>query len=128
MKDNLELERSDIRVDGDMEVDCDIGQQITAYIETWFDAAKKFASHTDTTDIDWINMYAKYNPFEDTLLIECEVNKGDSISYFDYTPTPGEAKLIKGMITEQLQNTHGQSPQEFCNNFYGDSPGMEVLT
>lgn len=127
MQDNFELERSDIRVDADMEVDCDIGQQITAYIETWFDAAKKFAACTDTTDIDWINMYAKYNPFEDTLLIECEVNKADSISYFDYTPTPGEAKLIKEMITEQLQNIHGQSPQEFCNSFYGDSPGMEVL-
>ncbi len=128
MKDNLELEHSDIRVDSDMEVDCDIGQQITAYIETWFDAAKKFAGHTDATDIDWINMYAKYNPFEDTLLIECEVNKGDSITYFDYTPTPGEAQLIKDMIAEQLQNTYGQSPKEFCAEFYGDGPGMEVLT
>lgn len=128
MKDNLELERSDIRVDADMEVDCDIGQQITAYIETWFDAAKKFAGYTDTTDIDWINMYAKYNPFEDTLLVECEVNKGDSISYFDYTPTPAESKLIKEMVAEQLENTFRKTPQEFCADFYGDGPGMEVLT
>ena len=42
MKENNELERSDITVDRDMEVDCDIGHQITCYLETWFDVDKKF--------------------------------------------------------------------------------------
>ena len=37
MKENMELERKDLVIDRDMEVDCDIGQQITCYIETWFD-------------------------------------------------------------------------------------------
>ena len=32
MKDNLELERNDIAIDSDMEVDGDIGQEITVYI------------------------------------------------------------------------------------------------
>lgn len=40
MKENNELERSDITVDRDMEVDCDIGHQITCYLETWFDVAR----------------------------------------------------------------------------------------
>ncbi len=128
MKDDLELERSDIRVDCDMEVDCDIGQQITAYIETWFDAAKKFASCTDTTDIDWINMYAKFNPFADTLTMECVVNRGNSMTSFDYTPTPSEAQLIKELITEQLQNTVGKTPKEFCATYYGDGICLEDLS
>ena len=35
---------TDIAVDSDMEVDCDIGQEITAYIETWFDVDKSSGS------------------------------------------------------------------------------------
>ena len=58
MKENLELERSDIRVHHDIEVDCDIGQQITAYIETWFDAFRKFGSQAQLQDGEWLNMYA----------------------------------------------------------------------
>lgn len=41
MNQYYELERGDIAVDRDMEVDCDIGQEITAYLETWFDVDKK---------------------------------------------------------------------------------------
>ena len=37
MKENNELERRDLVIDSEMEVDCDIGQEITVYIETWFD-------------------------------------------------------------------------------------------
>lgn len=40
MKENNELERADIAVDREMEVDCDIGQEITVCIETWFDVDK----------------------------------------------------------------------------------------
>lgn len=40
MKENNELERKDIVVDRDMEVDGEIGQEITAYLETWFDVDK----------------------------------------------------------------------------------------
>ena len=50
MKENNELERSDIAVDRDMEVDCDIGHQITCYLETWFDVDKKFGTNTAADD------------------------------------------------------------------------------
>ena len=43
MKENKELERHDIAIDREMEVDCDIGQEITVYIETWFDVDKKLS-------------------------------------------------------------------------------------
>ena len=54
MKENNELERTDIAVDSDMEVDCDIGQEITAYIETWFDVDKKFGINTALDDGTWL--------------------------------------------------------------------------
>lgn len=73
MKENMELERKDLVIDRDMEVDCDIGQQITCYIETWFDVDEKFRIRTNADEGTWLNMYGKYNPFADTLRIECVI-------------------------------------------------------
>lgn len=114
MKENLELERGDIVIDRDMDVDCDIGQEITVYIETWFDVDKKFGIHTSGDEGTWLNMYGKFNPFEDSLRIECEISRDDGSSYFDYEPTAAESQLIKDMITEKIKEEYGQTPQEFC--------------
>ena len=122
MKENNELERTDIAVDSDIEVDCDIGQKITAYIETWFDVDKKFGINTASEDGTWLNMYAKYNPFADTLRIECEISRDSGSSYFDYGPTIAESQLIKDMIAEKLMQGHGRTPQEFCE----DVGGIEI--
>ena len=81
MKDNLELERGDIVIDRDMDVDCDIGQEIIVYMETWFDVDKKFDVRTSGDDGSWLNMYGKFNPFEDTLRIEYEISRDDGSSY-----------------------------------------------
>ena len=40
MKENLELERSDIRVDREMEIDPDNSFHLYVYLETWFDVLK----------------------------------------------------------------------------------------
>lgn len=114
MKENKELERSDIAIDRDMEVDCDIGQEITAYIETWFDVDKKFGSHINDEDGTWLNIYGKYNPFADTLRLECEISRDNGSESFDYEPTAGEAQLIKDMITEKIRELYDQTPMEFC--------------
>ena len=119
MKENKELERSDIAIDREMEVDCDIGQEITAYIETWFDVDKKFNLQTGADEGTWLNMYGKYNPFADTLRIECEISRDDGSSYFDYEPSAGEAQLIKEMIAETMQKEYHRTPKEFCETFYG---------
>lgn len=74
MKENKELERADIAIDREMEVDSDIGQKITVYIESWFDADKKFGLHIADEDSSWLNLYGKYNPFADTLRLECEIS------------------------------------------------------
>ncbi len=122
MKENNELERDDIRIGADMDVDCDIGQEITCCIETWFDVDKKFGIHTADDDGTWLNMYGKYNPFADTLRLECEISSDDHTSYFDYEPTASESQLIKDMIAEKIMEMHGQTPQEFCDGFYGYKP------
>lgn len=114
MKENLELERGDIVIDRDMDVDSDIGQEITVYIETWFDVDKKFGVHTSGDEGTWLNMYGKFNPFEDSLHIECEISRDDGSSYFDYEPTAAESQLIKDMITEKIKEEYEQTPQEFC--------------
>lgn len=116
MKENNQLERSDLVIDRDMEVDCDIGQQITCYIETWFDVDEKFRIKTDSENGTWLNMYGKYNPFADTLRIECVISGDDFSDMFDYQPTAAEAQLIKEMITEKIREVHGQTPKEFCDS------------
>ena len=122
MKENNEWERNDLAIDRDMEVDCGIGQEIMVYIETWFDVDKKFGINTALEDGTWLNMYAKYNPFADTLRIECEISRDSGSSYFDYEPTENESQLIKGMIAEKLMQVHGRTPQEFCE----DVGGIEI--
>lgn len=117
MKENNELERADLVIDGDMEVDCDIGRQITAYIETWFDVDKKFGINTADDTSTWLNMYAKFNVADDSIRIECEISSDTASSYFDYEPTATEAQLIKDMITEKIREVYDQTPQEFCDDF-----------
>ena len=99
MRENKELEKDDLRIDADMDVDCDIGQEITVYIETWFDVDEKFGIHINDEDGTWLNMYGKYNPFKDTLRIECEIRHYEGSEYFDYEPTDAETQIIKEMIT-----------------------------
>ena len=127
MKENNELERSDIRVGDDMQVDCDIGQEITAYLETWFDVDRKFGTDTALDDDKWLNLYAKYNPFEDTLRLEYTVTTSKTYEDGDYEPTEDEAKLIKEMITEKIRDDYGQTPQEFCLSVTEDM-GMGGIT
>lgn len=122
MKENNELERDDLHVDTDMDVDCDIGQEITVYFETWFDVDKKFGVHINDEDGAWLNMYGKYNPFADTIRIECEISRDNGSESLDYEPTAAEAQLMKDMIAEKVMQTHGQTPQEFCNSVCDDTP------
>ena len=124
MTEKNEFERKDIVVDRDMDVDCENATEITAYLETWFDVDKKFGINTKSDDDVWLNMYAKYNPFDDTLRIECEIDKPKGSEYFDYTPTEAEERLIKDMIAEKIKSEYGQTPQDFCNDFQVDEQKM----
>ena len=124
MTQNMELECSDLVIDRDMEVDCDTGEQITVYIESWFDVDRKFHINTASDNSTWLNMYGRYNPYWDTLMIECVISSEDSEDSFDYEPTAAEAQLIKSMIAEKILEVHNQTPTEFCEGFYGQ--GMDM--
>ena len=119
MKENKELEHSDLVLDREMEVDCDIGQEITVYIETWFDVDKKFGTYINHENGTWLNLYGKYNPFADTLRLECEVSRDNGSEHFDYEPPAAESQLIKKTITEKIREEYNQTPQAFCEEFYG---------
>lgn len=120
MNANGEFTKDDLAVDRDMEIDCDIGQEILVYFECWFDADRKFSIDTSENDA-WLNMYGRYNPYEDTLTIECEIDCDDGSSYFDYFPTDAETQLMKDLITAKIQEVYHQSPMEFCESAFDDS-------
>lgn len=108
-----ELTREDIRIDPDIQVD-DTGRIIIVYIETWFDVDQKFGTNTEDDDT-WLNMYGFYNPYEETLRIECVVNSADREERcFGYTPTESEASLIKSLIEDKIQKCYHQTPKEYC--------------
>lgn len=92
----FELTAEQLAVDAEMDVDCDIGQEITAHLETWFDVDKKFGLDITDEDGTWLNLYAKYNPFADTLRLECEISRDNGSVYFDYEPTPGRGAAHQG--------------------------------
>lgn len=125
MKENNELTRDDIAIDSDMQIDDDVGQEILVYIETWFDVDKKFHVDTASDDSAWLNMYGRYNPFEDSLRIECEISRQDGSSYFDYKPTKAEAQLIKNLITEKIREVYNQTPKEFMEDDCDNEPTTE---
>lgn len=118
---NTILESDDIQIDYEMDVDCDIGQEITCYVETWFDVDKKFKVNTAECEDVWLNMYTKYNPFEDSLRVECEIDREDESLHFDYEPTREEAQLLKDKITQKILEVYEMTPSEFCNEFINET-------
>ena len=116
---NGEFTRDDIVVDPDIEVAYDDENSICAYLETWFDVDKKFGLNINDEEGTWLNMYATYNPTEDTLKIDCLIESEDDEKSFVYEPTEQEAELIKGMITEKIRDVCEMTPEEFLE-YYGD--------
>lgn len=113
-KDN-ELERHDLQVDGDIQISDD-GRSLTAYLETWFNADKKF--HEDlSADDTWLNLYATYDPFKDTLEMHYTVETDDFSSTNDYHPTENEERIVKELIRSKIREEYDQSHQEFCHEF-----------
>ena len=119
-----EFTKDDLDVDRDMDIDCDIGQEILVYFECWFDVNSKFNINIPQDEDTWLNMYGRYNPYEDTLTVECEIDREDGSSYFDYIPTNAEAQLMKELITAKIQEVCRQSPKEFCEDAFRN--GMKI--
>ena len=109
-----EMERQDLRIDDDLQVSDD-GCSVMVYLETWFDAEKKFQEDL-SDDETWLNLYATYDPFADTLKMGYVVETVTHYFSNDYQPTEGEERLVKDMITEKIRELYHQTPQEFCQD------------
>lgn len=110
-----ELERKDLRVEQDIQID-DSGSKIEFQLETWFDIGRKFGVDLSADDV-WLNLFGSYDPFEDSLAMAYEVSTDAASEVHNYTPTESEARLIKNMVTEKIQELYNQTPQEFCREF-----------
>lgn len=127
MKENLELERKDIRIDPEIEVDDENLKQINFMVDAFFDVDKKFGININDEDGTWLNIWGFYNPFEDELKIKCQISRDMDSEWFDYEPTAEEAKLIKDMVSGSIERYYNQTPQEFCQSVW-DEDETEALT
>ena len=122
MTERMEMEKKDLNVDPQIEVDDDNPQQINFMLDTWFEVDKKFNISTNGEEGTWLNLWGFYNPFEDTLKLKGQISYDDgSIDWFDYEPTKSETETIKEMLTLRIRRWHDQTPQEFCEP-YMDEP------
>lgn len=120
---NGEFTRDDLVVDPDIEVDYEEDNSICAYLETWFNVDEKFGLNINDREDTWLNMYATYNPIENTLQIDCLIESENSEKSFIYEPTEKEAELIKNMIAEKIRDVCDMTPEEFLE-YYGDDISM----
>jgi hypothetical protein len=121
MKENLELERKDIRIDPELEVDDDNQKQINFMVDAFFDVDKKFNININDEEGTWLNIWGFYNPFDDELKIKCQISRDiDNDECFKYAPTAEESKLIKDMVAERIQRYHNETPQEFCQSVWDE--------
>lgn len=127
MKENLELERKDIRIDPEIEVDDENLKQINFMVDAFFDVDKKFGINIEDEDGTWLNIWGFYNPFEDELKIKCQISRDTGSEWFDYEPTAEESKLIKDMVSQRIERYYNETPQEFCQSVW-DEDETEALT
>lgn len=104
----FEFEKHHLRVDRDFDID---HNDIVVYLETWFDVDEKFCINTRDTE-NWVNFYAYYNPFIQTLQLIYIIENSDCEFLPDvreYIPSNQEQNLIIQMIEEACKNTVGCS-------------------
>ena len=129
MKENKELEKSDLEIEDDILIDDNNPNVLCVYFATYFDVDEKFGLNTAKRDDEWLNLYADYDTEHDSLQIHCAVsNDDDEYRDFEYIPTENEASLIKEMIVEEIQKRFGQTPQEYCAELAEDDFTMGGIT
>ena len=128
MKENKELEKSDLVIEDDILIDDNNPNVLCVYFAAYFDVDEKFGLNTARRDDEWLNLYADYDTANDSVRIHCTVSNDDEYREFEYTPTENEASLIKEMIREEIQRRCGQSPQEYCAELAEDDLTMGGIT
>lgn len=127
MTENMEMEKKDLNVDPQIEVDDDNPQQINFMLDAWFEVDKKFKIETNGEEGTWLNLWGFYNPFEDTLRLKGQISYDDcSSDWFDYEPTNSETEVIKEMLTLRIRRWYDQTPQEFCEQYMDEPESVQT--
>ena len=127
MTERMEMEKKDLNVDPQIEVDDDNPQQINFMLDTWFEVDKKFNISTNGEEGTWLNLWGFYNPFEDTLKLKGQISYDDGSSdWFDYEPTKSETETIKEMLTLRIRRWYDQTPQEFCEQYMDEPESVQT--
>lgn len=80
---------------------------------------KKFGISIASEKGTWLDMYGRYNPYKDTLRIECQIVYEGGCDLFEYEPAEAESQFIKEMIAQAIREKYDQTPQEFCEDSGG---------
>ncbi len=99
----LTLEKSDLEIKEELEFSLD-SRWMEVVISTYFDVNKKFGLNTYSGDGVWVDLFAKYNPFDDELKVECNISTADSSFVREYKPTAAETKMMTRLIEEACVN------------------------
>ena len=114
----IEMNRSNIRVDPDIEVcqEDEEGAYLCAYLEIWFDAERKFGLHL--SDDAWVNLYAMYEPVKGSLNLAYYIDADFSVSDpVLYIPTDKERQIITMLIEEKCREVSGKSCVEVLEEY-----------
>ena len=127
MTENMEMEKKDLNIDPQIEIDDDNPKQINFMLDAWFEVDKKFGIETNGEDGTWLNLWGFYNPFEDTLRLKGQISYDDcSSDWFDYEPTNSETEVIKEMLTLRIRRWYDQTPQEFCEQYMDEPESVQT--
>ena len=127
MTERMEMEKKDLNIDPQIEIDDDNPQQINFMLDAWFEVDKKFKIETNGEEGTWLNFWGFYNPFEDTLRLKGQISYDDcSSDWFDYEPTNSETEVIKEMLTLRIRRWYDQTPQEFCEQYMDEPESVQT--
>lgn len=119
------FERADIFVDPELDFS---GDNINAYIETWFDVDARFGTHIHGTD-DTFNFYAAYYPEQDRLhafYILHGDNLPDEGKPHPVDLSPAEESLIRSMMDEVCTEEFGTDMKQAWEAEQAQTHGMTM--
>lgn len=110
---NIEIDESMIDVQ-DFEYDGNAEHTFSSYLGTYFDVDNKFGIDTTSDEIQ-LNMYGIYNPFKDSISVECTITFDDRESQsFKYIPTDRERNAIYSAMNKFCQEKDCLYMRDYC--------------
>lgn len=116
----LTFEKGDLVPENDMEFSDDL-KGMTNFFATYFDTDRKFGVNTKDHDGAWVNLYAEYNPFNNTIDVNYIVETDDINEVRSYTPSETEKEIFIELFEEQCIKENGLKCKDVLINYYFDN-------